>query len=58
VLATTFRLLTKHRKSVKVFAVSIVDINKALRKKSKTDPRIKLLEYFIDLLDAFELGVE
>jgi hypothetical protein len=41
-----------------VFIVSIVDINKILYKKSKIDPYIKLLEYFIDLLDAFELGVK
>jgi hypothetical protein len=58
VSATTFGLLTKHRKSVKVFAASMADINKALRKKSKTDPRTKLPEHFIDLLDAFEPGVE
>ena len=36
-----------------MFLASIVDINKALSKKPKIDPYIKLLEYFYKFLDVF-----
>ena len=36
-----------------MFLVSIIDINKALSKKSKIDLYIKLLKYFYKFLDIF-----
>jgi hypothetical protein len=55
VSATSFMMIKK-RKSQKaqVFAVSIADINKALRVKQKTDPATKLPAHFHDLLRAFD----
>jgi hypothetical protein len=38
---------------VKVFIVSLIDINKALVVKARTDPYTKLLKYFYKFLDVY-----
>ena len=55
VSATSFRWLThsKRQKKAEVFAASIVDINKTLSSKVRTDPRTKLPEWCQDFLDVF-----
>jgi predicted aspartyl protease len=43
----------RQRRKVEVFAASMADINKALAKKVKTDPRTKLPEFYQEFLDVF-----
>ena len=38
---------------IEVFSASLADINKALSKKIKIDPHMKLLEHFHEFLDVF-----
>jgi predicted aspartyl protease len=55
VSATSFMMIKKRKnQKAQVFAVSMADINKALRVKQKTDPKTKLPAYFHDLLKAFD----
>lgn len=55
VSAAAFKTLTsgKQRKNIQVFAASMKDIEKALRKKTRTDPRTKLPCHYQDFLDVF-----
>ena len=55
VSAVSFGQLThsKRQKKAEVFTTSIVDINKALLSKVRTDPRTKLPEQCQDFLDVF-----
>jgi hypothetical protein len=55
VSAASFGWLThsKQQKKAEVFAASIVDINKVLSSKVRTDPRTKLPEWCQDFLDVF-----
>ncbi|KAL1953147.1 hypothetical protein VTO42DRAFT_3547 [Malbranchea cinnamomea] len=56
--ATAFKMWVRRSKmdkeKVQVFAVSLADIDKALKPKSYTDPRIKLPEHYHQFLDVFD----
>jgi len=55
VSAASFSYLAKKSKkrNVEVFSASLADIQKALTRKAKTDPRTKLPEWCKDFLDVF-----
>jgi len=55
VSAVAFHRLTrgKLRSKVEVFAASLADINKALARKAKIDPRTKLPKHYYEFLDVF-----
>jgi hypothetical protein len=55
VSAIAFHRLTrgKLRSKVEVFAASLADINKALARKAKIDPRTKLPKHYYEFLDVF-----
>ena len=55
VSAVAFNRLAKGklRAKINVFSANLADINKALRTKTRTDFRTKLLKYFHDFLDLF-----
>ena len=55
VSAVSFGRLAKgrHRTKAEVFAASLADINKALRTKTRIDPRTKLPRQFHEFLDVF-----
>ncbi|KAL1954308.1 hypothetical protein VTO42DRAFT_1418 [Malbranchea cinnamomea] len=56
--AAAFKMWVRRSKmdkeKVQVFAVSLADIDKALKPKSYTDPRIKLPEHYHQFLDMFD----
>jgi hypothetical protein len=55
VSAVVFNRLShgKRHSKMEVFAASLADINKALRARTKADPRTKLLAQFHEFLDVF-----
>lgn len=44
----------KQKEKVEVFSASMADINKALKHKTRTDPRTKLLPHHQEFLDLFD----
>ncbi len=52
--ASAFYSHLRTKKKIEVFSASMADIQKALKTKTKTDPRTKLPQQYYDYLDVFD----